>query len=170
MQMAQIERYRRANNSKTAHDSLFGPPPLLQDENAADYEKLSRRVLHFFKPRNIIEELLVRDYVDLTWNLFRLRKLETENFEGVANPDAVKPYTRDYGEGHTPVTNFPNCLENVQVINRLAANLEQRRSAIFREIEYHRTSFVHLLQAKPEIDLDAKDYHIDDNQPSKVKN
>jgi hypothetical protein len=168
MEMGKIERYRRANNSKTAHDSLFGPRPLLEDENAADYEKLSRRMFDLFKPRDVVEELWVRDYVDFTWNLFRLRKLETENFEGVANPDAVKPYTRNYGE-RTSVTGFPNCLENVQVINRLAANLEQRRSAILREIEYHRTSFVHLLQAKPEIDLDAKDYQINDNQPSKVK-
>jgi hypothetical protein len=142
-----IERYRPAINSKTAHDSLFWPPPLLEDENAASYEELSRRVFEFFKPHDVIEELLVRDYVDYTWHLFRLRKYETENFEGVVNPDAVKPYTRDFGT-HAPVIKFPDCLENVQVLNHLAADLEQRRNAISREIGYHRTIFKPLLSVK----------------------
>ena len=147
IQKGKLERDRLANNSKTADDSLLGPPPLLEDEDAATYEKLSGRVFDFFKPRDIIEEILVRDYVDLTWNLFRLRKLETENFEGVVNPGAVMPYTQDYGD-HGSVTTFPNCLENVQVINRLATNFEQRRKAILREIDYHRTIFMPLLTVK----------------------
>jgi hypothetical protein len=82
-----------------------------------------------------------------TWHLFRLRKYETENFEGVVNADAVKPYTRDFGT-HAPVIKFPDCLENVQVLNHLAADLEQRRNAISREIGYHRTIFKPLLSVK----------------------
>jgi hypothetical protein len=48
--------------------------PLLPGEREADYASLAARVVGTAKPEDAIEELLVRDVVDLTWEVFRLRR------------------------------------------------------------------------------------------------
>jgi len=58
-----------------AVDSIFGPPPLLPGEDAAAYEALLARVSADVKPQDIIEKIWVRDIVDITWEVFRLRKI-----------------------------------------------------------------------------------------------
>jgi hypothetical protein len=49
--------------------------PLLPGEDAAEYETLSARILAAIKPSDFIEELLVRDAIDLTWDGLRLRRM-----------------------------------------------------------------------------------------------
>ena len=51
-----------------------GPPPLLKGENAADYDDLLARVSGHLKPSDIIEEIWVREFVDLTWENLRWRR------------------------------------------------------------------------------------------------
>ena len=57
--------------------ALFGPPPLLEGENAAAYDELLARVSGAMKPTDILEEIWVRDVVDLVWETFRLRRLKS---------------------------------------------------------------------------------------------
>jgi hypothetical protein len=52
----------------------IAPVPLLPGEKEADYASLAARVVGTTKPDDAIEELLVRDVVDLTWEVFRLRR------------------------------------------------------------------------------------------------
>jgi hypothetical protein len=57
--------------------TLFGPPPLIEGENAAAYVELLNRISAAVKPRDILEEIWVRDVVDLVWEGLRWRRLKS---------------------------------------------------------------------------------------------
>ena len=54
----------------------IAPPPLLPGEGEADYVNLIARVVAVARPRDAIEEFLTRDIIDLTWEVFRLRRVK----------------------------------------------------------------------------------------------
>ena len=54
----------------------IAPAPLLPGEKHADYAEVAVRVVRAAMPRDAIEEFLVRDVVDLTWEIFRLRRMK----------------------------------------------------------------------------------------------
>jgi hypothetical protein len=53
-------------------------PPVLSTENQIDYYRLLKRVSDLMNPSEWIERLLVKDYVDITWELLRLGRAKTE--------------------------------------------------------------------------------------------
>ena len=55
---------------------FLGPPPLLEGEDQADYAGLLEEVRHQVAPKDVIEQLYVRDIVDLTWELMRSRRIK----------------------------------------------------------------------------------------------
>jgi len=59
-----------------AHGTVFGPPPLVAGEDAAAYEALRARVAVAVAPADVLEEMWVRDVVDLDWEAQRLRRLQ----------------------------------------------------------------------------------------------
>ena len=63
----------------------FGPPPLLEGEDATAYDDLLARVSTAVKPTNIIEDIWVREVVDLTWEALRLRRLKTAHLTASAH-------------------------------------------------------------------------------------
>ena len=71
-------RLRPENEADAAAQQMlpFGPPPLLEGEDAAAYDDLLVRISTVVKPANIIEDIWVRDVVDLTWEVFRLRRVK----------------------------------------------------------------------------------------------
>src|SRR5215207_2900118 len=54
----------------------LGPPVLLEGEDLAQYERLLAQVTAAVEPVDVIEELWVRDVVDLAWEGLRLRRLK----------------------------------------------------------------------------------------------
>jgi len=56
--------------------ALFGAPPLFDAENSDAYDDMLSRVSNTVNPSNIIEEIWVRDVVDLAWETLRLRRLK----------------------------------------------------------------------------------------------
>ena len=54
----------------------MAPAPVLMGEDEADYAGLAARVVGVSGPRDAIEELLLRDVIDLAWEILRLRRLE----------------------------------------------------------------------------------------------
>ena len=54
---------------------IFGPPSLLEGEDGPAYAGLLERVQEAVKPRDVIEQIATRDFVDITWQIFRLRRL-----------------------------------------------------------------------------------------------
>ncbi len=56
--------------------SLFGPPPLLEGEDAAAYDELCARICMAVKPVDAIDEMFVIDVVTLQWEILRWRRLK----------------------------------------------------------------------------------------------
>jgi hypothetical protein len=54
----------------------IAPAPLLPGEKQADYAEVALRIVRAAQPRDAIEEFLVRDVVDLTWEILRLRRVK----------------------------------------------------------------------------------------------
>jgi hypothetical protein len=65
--------------------ALFGPPPLLEGEDAAAYEALSRQIRLAVMPKDVIEEMGVRDVGDLLWETLRLRRLKAKLMRAAAH-------------------------------------------------------------------------------------
>src|SRR5258705_2983002 len=54
----------------------FLAPPLFAGEDTAAYDELLARVSGTIRPSDILEEIWLRDVVDLVWEVFRLRRLK----------------------------------------------------------------------------------------------
>ena len=63
---------------RTDPGELFGPPPLIEGEDAAAYNQLHARISAAVKPKDVLEEIWVRDVVDLTWETLRMRRFKAK--------------------------------------------------------------------------------------------
>jgi hypothetical protein len=73
---------------------------LLPGEKDTDYVSLAKRVVDTTMPRDTIEELLIRDVIDLSWEILRLRRvkggiLKTSMNRGVERVLDAMDYGRD---------------------------------------------------------------------------
>jgi hypothetical protein len=76
--------------------SLFGPAPLLAGEDASAYEALKGRIRSAVAPNDVIEEIWVRDVLDLLWETLRLRRLKAKLMRAVAHQgldELLRPLT-----------------------------------------------------------------------------
>lgn len=53
---------------------LFGERPLVADEMAETYDKLLADIAATLSPRDTIEWIYVKDFVDITWEIHRIRR------------------------------------------------------------------------------------------------
>jgi hypothetical protein len=56
--------------------AVFGPPLVLDGEDAAAYDELFARVCAAVKPADVIDEMLIADIVALEWEVLRWRRLK----------------------------------------------------------------------------------------------
>jgi hypothetical protein len=68
-------RPEQSRPDRAEHPTLFGPPPLFDGEDTEIYDQLVREISTAVTPADIIENIWVRDVVDLTLEVFRLRRL-----------------------------------------------------------------------------------------------
>ena len=54
---------------------VFGHPPVLSTENRQAYDELMTQLTLEWKPRNITEWMFVRDITDISWEIFRHRRI-----------------------------------------------------------------------------------------------
>jgi hypothetical protein len=52
----------------------IAPAPLLMGEKESDYAEIARRIVRTSGPRDALGEFLIRDVIDLTWEILRLRR------------------------------------------------------------------------------------------------
>jgi hypothetical protein len=150
--------------------SLFGPPPLIEGEDAAAYDELYARVSSAVRPTDFIEELLLHDVVDISWSIYRLRRLQAallsdeisrEFSREVAFLDELIETTPEDEHKAALLTRKANVdankiqattivrhLETIERIEHLIAIAESRRNATLHEIEHHRAAFAHMLRDK----------------------
>jgi hypothetical protein len=79
-------------------DAIFGPPPILEIEDAAAYEALIKRLSADIKPKDIIEKGWVRDLGDLTWEIRRWRNIKASLIQKdltFALAHAVSPFVEE---------------------------------------------------------------------------
>ena len=61
--------------------ALFGYAPTLKTEDDETYWKCMERVIQCVEPQDIIEWLWLKDVVDLSWEILRLRRLKIDLVE-----------------------------------------------------------------------------------------
>jgi hypothetical protein len=61
---------------RAARMPLLGPPPLLEGEDVAAFNDLLARVSAAVRPADILEEMWLREYIDLAWEVLRYRRLK----------------------------------------------------------------------------------------------
>jgi hypothetical protein len=101
-----IERIRRAsakaglNGQSIAPASperwaLFGPPQLLEGEDAAAYDQLLARICAAVKPVDVIDEIFIVDVASLEWEVLRWRRLKFSLLRGL-RLQALKNFLREH--------------------------------------------------------------------------
>ena len=63
----------KMNISAKDLDAILGKSPVLPSEDSRAYEKLNDQFREAVNPHDIIEEILVRDVVDIAWEIQRLK-------------------------------------------------------------------------------------------------
>jgi hypothetical protein len=63
--------------AKVQRLTLFGPPQLLEGEDAAAYDELLGRVCAAVMPVDVVDEMFITDVVSLEWEVLRWRRLKT---------------------------------------------------------------------------------------------
>ena len=94
---------------------LFGPPQLLDGEDAAAYEKLRAHIYEAAKPADAIEEMFIADVVALQWEVLRWRRLKV----GLIQARAVRALKEFLGE------NLDYDLYRQQFADQLSEALEE---------------------------------------------
>ncbi len=70
--------------------SYFGPPPLVDGEDEGAYNELLLQISSAVGPSDFIEEMWVRDVLDLTWEIHRWRQLKA-NLISIGVAALLKP-------------------------------------------------------------------------------
>ena len=156
--------------------TFAGPPALVAGESPADYDELHARVSQALKPSDVIEQIWIRDVVDLVWEVFRLRRLRANlmaaaTYEGMRqileplldSPEwfAKRWARRDESAVQTveaalakagltmdavAAATFSARIGEFERIDRMTMSAEARRNAGLHEIERHRAGFAQRLR------------------------
>jgi hypothetical protein len=78
--------------------TAVAPAALLPGENKADYLTVAERIVSASRPRDAIEDLLIRDVIDLSWEVLRLRRVKSSILKA-SMADGIKKVLNDLGEG-----------------------------------------------------------------------
>jgi hypothetical protein len=166
-----------------AMTDVFGKPALLRDEDANLYDALFSRVVAAARPRDPFEWMLLKDYADLAWEIFRLRRAKAGFVDGMRNnasfyvleklgikPSIASQYHKDpaikaaildqfaaHGLGEEVITAeaVVLCCGQLAALDAMIASAETRRNAMLREIDYHRGGLATRLRDAPDV-VDAE--------------
>src|SRR5215475_6717231 len=145
--------------------ALFGYAPTLKTEDDETYWKFMERVIKCVEPQDIIEWLWIKDVVDLSWEILRLRRLKTDLVEiDREDRNAIIESERDHADEETPLLDSEhdsaellfNHIEEYESIEKLLTSAELRRDRILREIELRRDHMGRRLRAASDEILDAQ--------------
>jgi hypothetical protein len=144
--------------------ALFGDPPLLSTEDPNLYWDMFDRFAEFVDPKNIIEWLWVKDIVDLSWEIARLRRYRALLIEREReSKNAEIDYAREHANERSlldrlkrpqieALRNAPRLdteadsasllilqyLGTYETVDKLLMSAELRRDRILRELDFRR--------------------------------
>jgi hypothetical protein len=142
---------------------LWGPPPIPRAEDPAVYWKLGLAMAQAVLPADPIEWMYLKDVVDYTWEIRRLRKYKVEliaiqersllsQAREVVQPKEMRQLEEHFAMGFGESEAFFEKLESFESINRLLDVAESRRTATLNDIASYRKNFArHLRKASDDI-------------------
>jgi hypothetical protein len=164
--------------------ALFGDPPLLSTEDPNLYRDMLHRFAEFVDPKNIIEWLWVKDIVDLSWEIARLRRYRALLIEREReSKNAEIDYAREHAGDRNPswlarlklpqieeLRNAPRLdteadsasllilqyLGTYETVDKLLMSAELRRDRILRELDFRRERIAPLLRKTSDELIDAR--------------
>ena len=164
--------------------TLFGPPPLFEGEDAAAYGELLAHVSGAVKPVDFLEQIWVRDVVELTWEILRMRRLRAELLKSdtkaalfswmktkqaskilarwaARDPKAIAQVNKRLASSGVTLERVTAAawvgnIDTFERIDRMVTSAEARRNAALREIERHRTSIAETMRRASDDVLDAE--------------
>src|SRR3569833_2158938 len=71
--------------NKATPMNVFGPAPLIEGEDEDAYNDILQRISEAIQPKDVFEEIWVREMTDLSWELLRWRRLRVALFAGAAH-------------------------------------------------------------------------------------
>src|SRR6476660_2119417 len=153
---------------------LFGAPPLLSTEDPRLYRDMLDRFVGSVEPRNVIEWLWVKDIVDLSWEIARLRRYRVLLIEREReSKNAEIDYAREHADDRNlswidrlkrqPIEALRNAprldteadsaglmilkyLGTYESVDKLLMSAELRRDRILRELDFRRERIAPLLR------------------------
>jgi len=171
------------NNSVPPHiQALFGNPPLLSTEDPNLYWDMLDRFAESIAPRNIIEWVWVKDIVDLSWEIARLRRYRAQQIENArchameyarehahhrdlcamdklrltqAQIEAPRNAPRLDTEAGSASLLILDYLGTYETIDKLLMAAELRRDRILRELDFGRERIAPLLRKISDEVIDA---------------
>jgi hypothetical protein len=73
-----MSKNRQSPISNDIINAIFGPPPILEGEDAGAYEALLKRLSAAIIPTDIVEQIWVHDLAAYTWEIFRWRRIKID--------------------------------------------------------------------------------------------
>jgi hypothetical protein len=73
--------------------ALLGPRPLIAGEDGTNYEVIAERISADVAPTDFVEEIWVRNVVDLVWESIRLRHLKSQLLRAAAHEGLARVLT-----------------------------------------------------------------------------
>jgi hypothetical protein len=163
-------------------EALLGDPPVLSTENPTLYWDMLDRFAKSVVPRNIIEWLWIKDIVDLSWEIARLRRYRTLQIEtGRDNQNAGIEYAREHADDPDLYSEYQlrpaeiearrtaprldteadsaglliSDLDTYETVDKLLMAAELRRDRILRELDFRRERIAPLLRKTSNELIDA---------------
>ena len=104
---------------------LFAEPPLLGNESIEDYNKLRDRLALEAKPKTLIEHMLLKDCVDLTFEIWRERKAKASIIELKQN-EVVLGLLKSTYDGPAPGAALYRIVNAAEDAQKWASDPEER--------------------------------------------
>ncbi len=121
-------------NSINKLTAVLGKPNLLPNEDLVAYEQLAAQFRDAVQPADIIEEILVRDAIDLTWEIHRLKDFKRQLLQSEREASLEKILNNLLGHDGYKKEILENWKtgekEAVKVVNRFLCEKDLEPSAI----------------------------------------
>jgi hypothetical protein len=163
-----------------------GEPGLILGEDPQGYDELLAQVSRALAPRNVMEDVWIRDVVDLVWDIFRLRRIKANLLRVRARNairEVISPLVHDSWDladkwsardanavslveaalkraglsmDTVMAATLREEIDHVAEIEAMIANAETRRGVALREVERYRENFAEKLREALETVENAK--------------
>jgi hypothetical protein len=77
IKMPRKPQKKSSSPGSTELGDLFGPPPVLSSENIKAYVEMLTQLMECFGPIDFMEQMLIRQYADCTWEMLRYSRHRT---------------------------------------------------------------------------------------------